>query len=199
MRTGYLSKRDSEMLKMRFKKRVAFVPSLFPKHIIKTRFGILKKVGFAVSSNPVCLGILFKIVTLIFPPRLRVCNAIYVEYRVVSNRVVVTYILRVLWKRGMIIAFSNAAENKNANLESAMQRYFIRRHDCTQWDTRIIYILCKFNDNKYLIYNLHAVIYIFQLSKITSSCHSHIIINEVNDHFVTFCIFQPKQNINSAR
>ena len=31
MRTGYPSKRDSEMLKTRLKKRVAFVPSLFPK------------------------------------------------------------------------------------------------------------------------------------------------------------------------
>ena len=72
------SKRDSEMLKMRFKKRVAFVPSLFPKCVI------FNKVSFAMSSNLVCIVILFKIVTLIFPHRLRVCNAIYVEYRVVS-------------------------------------------------------------------------------------------------------------------
>ena len=89
------SKSDSEMLKTQFKKHVAFVPSLFPKRVIKTRFSIFNKVSFAVSSNLVCIVIIFKIVTLIFPHRLRVCKAIYVEYRVVY-RVVVYYILRVL-------------------------------------------------------------------------------------------------------
>ena len=63
--------------------------------ISKTRFAIFNKVSIAVSSNLVCIVILFKIVTLIFPHRLRVCNAIHVEYRVVY-RVVVSYILRVL-------------------------------------------------------------------------------------------------------
>ena len=62
----------------------------------------LSWVSFAVSSNLVCIVILFKIVTLIFPHRLHVCNAIYVEYRVVYiYRAVVSYILHVLWKRGM--------------------------------------------------------------------------------------------------
>ena len=37
LRAGYPSKRDSEMLKTRFKKRVAFVLSLLPKRVIKTR------------------------------------------------------------------------------------------------------------------------------------------------------------------
>ena len=83
LRKGYHSKRDSEMLKTRFKKRVAFVQSLFPKRVIKTRFAIFNKVSFAVLSNLVCIVILFVIVTLIFPHRLRVCNAIYVEHRVV--------------------------------------------------------------------------------------------------------------------
>ena len=77
------------------KKRVAFGPSLFPKRVIKTRFAIFNKVSFVVSSNLVCIVILFKIVTLIFPHRLRVCNTIYVEYRAVY-KVVVCYILRVL-------------------------------------------------------------------------------------------------------
>ena len=60
-----------------------------------------------MSSDLVCIVIVYKIVTMIFPHRLRVCNAIYVEYRVVY-RVVVSYAVcgRVL--RGMIIAFSNA-------------------------------------------------------------------------------------------
>ena len=99
LRTGFPSKRDSEMLKTRFKKRVAFEDILnrvyLKKRVINTRFVIFNKVSFAVSSNLVCIVILFKIVTLIFPHRLCVCNAIYVEYRVVY-RVVVSYILRVL-------------------------------------------------------------------------------------------------------
>ena len=95
LRTGYPSKRDSKMLKTRLKKRVAFLPSLFPKRVIKTRFAIFNKVSFAVSSNLVCIVILFKIVTLIFSHRLRVCNAMYVAYRIVY-RVVVSYMLRVL-------------------------------------------------------------------------------------------------------
>ena len=70
-------------------------------------FAIFNKVSFAVSSNLVCIVIIFNIVTLIFPHILRVCSTIYVEYRVVY-RVVVTYILRLLSKRGMIITFSNA-------------------------------------------------------------------------------------------
>ena len=86
--SAYPSKRDLVMLKTRFEKRVAFVPSLFPKRVIKTRFAIFNKVSFAVSSNLVCIVILFKIVTLIFPHRLRVCNAIYVEYRVLYRLVV---------------------------------------------------------------------------------------------------------------
>ena len=95
MRSGYPSKRDSEMLKTRFKKRVAFVPSLFPKRVIKKHFAIFNRVSFAVSSNLACIVILFKIVTLIFPHRLRVHNAIYVEYRVVYG-VGVSYMLHVL-------------------------------------------------------------------------------------------------------
>ena len=34
-RAGYLSKQDSEILKTRFNKRVAFVPTLLPKLVIK--------------------------------------------------------------------------------------------------------------------------------------------------------------------
>ena len=45
---GTLQKRDSEMLKMRFKKRVAFVPSLLPKHISKPSF---QQSAFRVSCN----------------------------------------------------------------------------------------------------------------------------------------------------
>ena len=65
---------------------------------LKTLFGnventVFNKVSFAVSSNLVCIVILFKIVTLIFPHRLRLCNTIYVEYRVVY---IVSYILCVL-------------------------------------------------------------------------------------------------------
>ena len=37
LRAWYPSKRDSEMLKSRFKKCAAFVPSLFPKRVIKKR------------------------------------------------------------------------------------------------------------------------------------------------------------------
>ena len=36
-----------------------------------------------MSNNLVCVVVLFKIVALIFPHRLRVCNAIYAEYRIV--------------------------------------------------------------------------------------------------------------------
>ena len=122
----------------RFEKRVfiyrgAFVQCLFPKRVIKTRFAILNKVSFTVSSNLVCIAILFKIVKLIFPHKLRLCNAICVEYRVVY-RVVVSYILRVLWKRGMIIVFSNAPRflNRVFNIsESRFEGYPVRRHDCT--------------------------------------------------------------------
>ena len=47
------------------------------------------------------------------------------------------YILRVMWKRSMIIAFSNAPreiKTSFANLENAMKRYPTRRHD--------MYVLC---------------------------------------------------------
>ena len=81
------------MLKTRFIKRIAFVPRLFPKRVIKTRFAIFNKVSFAVSSNLVCITILFKIVKLIFPHRLHVSNAICVEYRVVYR--VVVYLLHI--------------------------------------------------------------------------------------------------------
>ena len=47
-------------LKTRFKKRVAFIPSVFPKRVIKTHFAIFNKVSFAVSSNLVCIVIIFQ-------------------------------------------------------------------------------------------------------------------------------------------
>ena len=50
-------------------------------------------------------AILFKIVKLICPHKLRLCNVICVAYRVVY-KVVVSYILRVMWKRVVIIAFT---------------------------------------------------------------------------------------------
>ena len=59
--------------------------SVLPKHVIKTRFAIFNKVSFAVLSNLVCIAIQFKIVKLIFPHRLRLCNTICVEYRVVYS------------------------------------------------------------------------------------------------------------------
>ena len=80
LRTGYPSKRDSELFKTRLKKRVAFEPSLFPKRVIKTRFAIFNKVSFAVSSNLVCIVILFKIVTFIIPHRLRACKFVPDSY-----------------------------------------------------------------------------------------------------------------------
>ena len=43
------------------------------------------------------------------------------------------YILRVMWKRSMIIAFSNAPreiKTRFANLENAKKRYPTRRHNC---------------------------------------------------------------------
>ena len=95
LRIRYLCIAFSRFAKRVFIYRGAFVPSLFLRRIIKTRFAIFNKVSFAVSSNLVCIAILFKIVKLIFLHRLRVCNAICVEYSVVY-RVVVSSILRVL-------------------------------------------------------------------------------------------------------
>ena len=92
---------------------------------------MFNKVSFAVSSNLVCIAILFKIVKLIFPHILRLCNAICVEYRVVY-RVVVSYILRVeLYCEN---AFSNAPRflKRVFNIsESRFEAYPVRRHDCT--------------------------------------------------------------------
>ena len=73
-----------------------------------------------------------KIVKLIFPHKLRVCNAICVAYHVVY-RVVVSYLLHVMWKHDMIATFSNAPreiKTRFANLKNAMKRYPTCRHDC---------------------------------------------------------------------
>ena len=68
-----------------------------------------------MSSNLVCIVILFKIVTLIFPHRLRVCSAIYVVYRVVY-RVVVLHIACTVKTRYDNRVFDFTAVNKNANM-----------------------------------------------------------------------------------
>ena len=123
MRAGYPSKRDSEMLKTRFDKRVTFVPSYCQNAFSKPSFN---KCVSRVKSNLIFGPILFKIVKFIFPHNLRVRNAICVAYCVVC-RVVVFYILRVMWKR----VFECTALNKNAfcNLENATKGYPTRRHE----------------------------------------------------------------------
>ena len=121
------------MLKTLFKKRVAFVQSLFPKCVIKTLFAIFNKVSFAVSSNLVCIVILFNIITLIFPHRFRVCNAIYVEYHIVY-RVVVSYnIVCTVKTRYDYRVFEYTAVNKNAFCKSRKRDAkvpYMQTYDC---------------------------------------------------------------------
>ena len=97
LRTGYSSK--GKCCK-RVLKNVLYLYLV----IFKTGFS---KPSFTCPCNLIFSAILFKIVKLKFPYKLRVCNAICVAYRVVY-KVVVSYILQVMRKRGIIIAFTIA-------------------------------------------------------------------------------------------
>ena len=93
LRTKYTSKRDSTMLKSRFKKRVAFVPSLFPKRVIKNAF---EQSAFRVSRN----------VIFSFSHTLRAHNAICVAYNVV-----VSFVEFYMYEREMTIPSDKDVSN----------------------------------------------------------------------------------------
>ena len=105
--------------------------------------GLWPHIPFRVACSLIFSAILFKIVKLIFPHKLRLCNVICVAYRVAYRVVVLLHIACNVKTRYDYHVFE--IKTRFANLENAMKRYPTRIHDCMWHSTAPVQIkeTCK--------------------------------------------------------